>query len=499
MAESMVAGLFGLTPQAYQNQQYNQDLKRGIELAGLSPGAAAQAGLQASVGQLGRGFAGALGIEDPQLQRITQRQQLLGMIDPSNPDSYIQAAQMALQSGDAEAAYALREQGTQARMQAMKNEDYLTQRGQRMQTQGLEGIAQNLITQLKNPDGSVNEEVKNRLMSFPQGQAAISQFAKVIPDLRRIGAMGATEDNPFKVFLDDETIPKNVKTLATQYSSSLAKGILDPEKADVKVKELSEMAQRISQFEQNQAQIKNNQDTLASLRSQGLENSRQSLLIQQGNQALQAQNIAFQQDMKRAEAERKAETARTKPLPSYLAKDEEADYGTATAATNLASDANNFIGRIKSGEIKFGLKDRASIRTRQAFGSNDPDVLAREDYDKFLKVLTNESLRLNKGTQTEGDAVRAAKELESSESPQAAAAAMRRLVEINVRRTQNAADDVLRRRKNANFPEPERAIEVPKFDVQIIDNADYQRFLRNPKFPSGTVFIDPEGQRRTKP
>jgi hypothetical protein len=222
-------------------------------------------------------------------------------------------------------------------------------------------------------------------------------------------------------------------------------------------------------------------------------------LIQQGNQALQAQNIAFQQDMKKAEADRKAEAARSKPLPSYLAKEEEADYGTATAATNLASDANNFINRIKSGDIKFGLKDRASIRTRQAFGSQDPDVIAREDYDKFLKVLTNESLRLNKGTQTEGDAVRAAKELESSESPAAAAAAMRRLVEINVRRTQNASDDVLRRRKNANFPDPERPIEVPKFDVQIIDNADYQRFLKNPKFPSGTAFIDPEGQRRTKP
>jgi hypothetical protein len=499
MAENIVAGLFGLTPQMYQNQQYQQDLNRGISMAQLSPGAAAQAGLQASVGQLGRGFAGAMGIQDPQLQRITQRQQLLGMIDPSNPDSYIQAAQMALQSGDAEAAYALREQGTQARMQAMKNEDYLAQRGQRMQAQGLDALAQSLVTQLKNPDGSVNEEVKNRLLSFPQGQAAISQFAKVIPDLRRIGAMGAPEDNPFKVFIDDETIPKNVRALATQYSTSLTKGILDPEKVDPKVKELAEMTQRISQFEQNQAQIKNNQDTLASLRSQGLENSRQSLLIQQGNQALQAQNIAFQQDMKKAEAERKAETARTKPLPSYLAKDEEADYGTATAATNLASDANNFINRIKSGEIKFGLKDKASIRTRQAFGSQDPDVLAREDYDKFLKVLTNESLRLNKGTQTEGDAVRAAKELESSESPQAAAAAMRRLVEINVRRTQNAADDVLRRRSNANFPAPERAIEVPKFDVQIIDNADYQRFLKNPKFPSGTAFIDPEGQRRTKP
>jgi hypothetical protein len=499
MAENIVAGLFGMTPEAYQGQQYQQDLKRGYELAKLSPGDAAQANLMASVGQLGRGFAGALGIEDPQLQRITQRQQLLGMIDPSNPDSYLQAAQMALQSGDAEAALALREQGTQARMQAMKNEDYLTQRGQRMQTQGLEGIAQNLITQLKNPDGSVNEEVKNRLLSFPQGRAAISQLAKVIPDLRRIGAMGAPEDNPFKVFIDDATIPKTVQTLAKQYSSSLEKGILDPEKVDVKAKELAEMTQRISQFEQNQTQIKNNQEMLAGLKSQGLENSRQSLLIQQQNSNIAAQNAQFKQQMLQAETDRKAEAARTKPLPAYLAKDEEADYGTATAATNLASDANNFIGRIKSGDIKFGLKDRASIRARQIVGSSDPDVLAREDYDKFLKVLTNESLRLNKGTQTEGDAVRAAKELESSESPQAAAAAMRRLVDINVRRTQNAADDVLRRRKNANFPEPERAIEVPKFDVQIIDNADYQRFLKNPKFPSGTVFIDPEGQRRTKP
>ena len=499
MAENIVAGLFGITPEMYQGQQYNQDLKRGYELAQLDPGAAARAQLGASIGQLGRGIAGAMGIEDPQLQRITQRQQLLGMIDPSNPDSYIQAAQMALQSGDAEAAYALREQGTQARMQAMKNEDYLAQRGQRMQAQGLDALAQNLITQLKNPDGSVNEEVKNRLLSFPQGQAAISQLAKVIPDLRRIGAMGVPEDNPFKVFIDDATIPKTVQTLAKQYSSSLEKGILDPEKVDVKAKELAEMTQRISQFEQNQAQIKNNQDTLASLRSQGLENSRQSLLIQQGNQALQAQNIAFQQDMKRAEADRKAEAARTKPLPAYLAKDEEADYGTATAATNLAFDANNFISRIRSGNIKFGLKDKASIRARQLVGSDDPDVLAREDYDKFLKVLTNESLRLNKGTQTEGDAVRAAKELESSESAAAAASAMRRLVEINLRRTQNAADDVLRRRRNANFPAPERAIEVPKFDVQIFDNTEYNSFLNNPKYPSGTGFIDPDNVRRVKP
>ena len=35
MAENIVAGLFGMTPEMYQGQQYNQDLKRSYELAQL--------------------------------------------------------------------------------------------------------------------------------------------------------------------------------------------------------------------------------------------------------------------------------------------------------------------------------------------------------------------------------------------------------------------------------------------------------------------------------
>ena len=499
MAENIVAGLFGLTPEMYGEQQRRSALREGIDFASLTPGQAGAAMTYAGARGLTGAIAGAMGIEDPQLRMITQRQQLLGMIDPSNPDSYLQAAQIALQSGDAQAALVLREQGTQARMQAMKNEDYLTQRGQRMQTQGLEGIAQNLITQLKNPDGSVNEEVKNKLLSFPQGQAAISQLAKVIPDLRRIGAMGATEDNPFKVFLEDQTIPKTVQTLAKQYSTSLEKGILDPEKVDAKAKELAEMTQRISQFEQNQAQIKNNQDTLASLRSQGLENSRQSLLIQQGNQALQAQNIAFQQDMKKAEAERKAETARNKPLPANLNKSEEEDFDIAKDATNLATDAYNYINRVKLGEIKFSLKDRASIATRRAFGSEDADVVARDEYDKFIKRLTNETLRLNKGVQTNFDYENALKEIKTSESSSVVANTLNKLVELNLRRVQNANDAILRRRENAGFGPPQVGVSVPKFDIQIVTQEDYNRFLANPKYPSGTIFINAKGERMAKP
>jgi negative regulator of genetic competence, sporulation and motility len=114
MAENIVAGLFGMTPQMYQGQQYQQDLRRGAELAQLSPGAAAQANLMASVGQLGRGFAGALGIEDPQLQLISTRNAIAQQIDQTDPESILKGAQMLAQAGDQQGAMALAQYARQA-------------------------------------------------------------------------------------------------------------------------------------------------------------------------------------------------------------------------------------------------------------------------------------------------------------------------------------------------------------------------------------------------
>ena len=107
MADSIVAGLFGMTPEAYQGQQYQQDLKRGYELAQLDPGAAARAQLGASVGQVGRGFAGAMGIEDPQLKMIAQRQQILKQLDLTDTKSLVEGAKLASSIGDAQLATGL--------------------------------------------------------------------------------------------------------------------------------------------------------------------------------------------------------------------------------------------------------------------------------------------------------------------------------------------------------------------------------------------------------
>jgi hypothetical protein len=181
-----------------------------------------------------------------------------------------------------------------------------------------------------------------------------------------------------------------------------------------------------------------------------------------------------------------------KPLPPALQKAEEEDYDLGQSAINLAKDANKYVTSIINGTIPFGLKEKASIAVRSALGSNDPDVVARNDFNRWKTEYTNESLRLNKGTQTEGDAIRAGKELESAESPADAAKAIIRLRDLNARRAGDYQTSINRRRTNAKLGEAEVKLEVPKFEPYVFTDADYRAI------PNGTTYIDSKGVRRTK-
>jgi hypothetical protein len=180
MAESMVAGLFGLTPQAYQNQQYNQDLKRGTELAALDPGAAARANLMASVGQLGRGFAGALGVQDPQLQMITQQAQLLQGLNLRDPQSLEAAAIQANQMGNTPLAIKLFDLSDAARVRA-----------QQMQAQKQVSLAQ-LVAQRAYQPGTPERpqmlDVQEREQMADQGTPMPENIPAVAPsfDIGRV-------------------------------------------------------------------------------------------------------------------------------------------------------------------------------------------------------------------------------------------------------------------------------------------------------------------------
>jgi len=392
-----------------------------------------------------------------------------------------------------------KQQAQEQQLGQYKTEDYLSQRDMTTQARARQTTANQLFSQLKNADGTINEQVKNQLLSFQEGRDLISAQAKVIPDLRRLGAVGAPEEDPFKIFIDDATIPESVKISARQYSDSFKKGTIDPEKVDGIVTKLAESTQRVQQFQQNQAQIKSNQALMDSYKQQGLQTSQAYLAIAQSNNALAQQNAAFNRQMKQDEVVRKQEEKANKPLRPDLAKDEEADYGNASAARNLAIEAYDYVNSIKAGNIKFGLKDRASIATRSALGSNDPDVVARNDFERFKTRLVNESLRLNKGTQTEGDAQRSIKELQGAESEVDAAKAINTLAELNARKVSDAQKSIERRRVNAGAKLPEVPIETLRFEPQTFTQQDVDSFLKNPKYPSGSIFVDPKGTRRVKP
>lgn len=87
MADNIVQGLFGLTPEAYQLQQEQQAQQQALQFASLNPMQRAAYGTFLGANQLGGAIGGALGAQDPQLQMISRTQSLLRGINPSDPTS----------------------------------------------------------------------------------------------------------------------------------------------------------------------------------------------------------------------------------------------------------------------------------------------------------------------------------------------------------------------------------------------------------------------------
>jgi len=114
MAENIVAGLFGLTPEMYGERQRTSALQEGITLAQLDPAARGAAMTYAGARGLGNAIGGAFGIEDPQLKMISARNTIAQQIDQSNPESILKGAQMLSQIGDQQGAMALAQYARQA-------------------------------------------------------------------------------------------------------------------------------------------------------------------------------------------------------------------------------------------------------------------------------------------------------------------------------------------------------------------------------------------------
>ena len=101
--DSIMSGLFGITPEGYQAEQNRLALAQSAQLAQLDPFASARTSLIYG----GRQLAGALGAQDPQLQIISARNAVMQEVDPTNPASLQSAIQRLASAGDQRGALEL--------------------------------------------------------------------------------------------------------------------------------------------------------------------------------------------------------------------------------------------------------------------------------------------------------------------------------------------------------------------------------------------------------
>jgi len=113
MATSEILGLF-TTPDQYRAAQNAAMQQQFAQRASFAPLQKASILAQQAGYRLGQGVGGALGGVDPQLEMISRRNALLGQLDPSDPASYMKAAQVAAQIGDPQFAIAIADAGRKA-------------------------------------------------------------------------------------------------------------------------------------------------------------------------------------------------------------------------------------------------------------------------------------------------------------------------------------------------------------------------------------------------
>jgi len=106
MAE-IVQTLFGVSPESYQQQQAALADQRALQYAKLDPFQQANYAIGRGAYGLAGAIGGALGGQDPELQRVTMRQQIAGQINPNDPASIERGIVALSQGGDPEGAFML--------------------------------------------------------------------------------------------------------------------------------------------------------------------------------------------------------------------------------------------------------------------------------------------------------------------------------------------------------------------------------------------------------
>lgn len=186
-----------------------------------------------------------------------------------------------------------------------------------------------------------------------------------------------------------------------------------------------------------------------------------------------------------------------KPLPVGALKMQQEAVDALKAAENTSSLSSKLAQQAISGELNLGPMSNLINRGRNFIGASTPESVNLGLMETDLEKLRNDTLRLNKGVQTEGDAIRAMNEvIQSKNDPQLFASAMGRLNDINNRAAQMQQMQIDQIRQNYRVA-PLNVIGQNKANTNPAINQDYSQIQpvlesdMNATVPQGNV-IPPE-------
>ena len=247
-------------------------------------------------------------------------------------------------------------------------------------------------------------------MLSPDPLTSLASMAKLVPDLRKAGFIGANqqEDNPFAIYLADPSLPKNLKPIVEQYSKTWQN--LDPAVVDTRVAQVGQMIQKQADFQQVQTQVKAQQDTLNAFKQQGLTQSAEA-------KALTASIALGNQQIARMLAEQKLEANKNKPLPASLQKSEDEDLQAINSYKATQKELFSPIKALtpdpvtKKPMLELGPVQNLRYQAANLTGDSTEASRAYADLQSSVKNAVNLKVSAEKGVQTDKDVLRFAEAL----------------------------------------------------------------------------------------
>jgi len=235
--------------------------------------------------------------------------------------------------------------------------------------------------------------------------ASLSQMAKLVPDLRKAGFLGASqqEDNPFAIYLADPNLPKNLKPIVQQYSKTWQN--LDPAVVDTRVAQIGQMLQKDSDFKQVQARIEAQDKQLNAYKEQGLTQSAEA-------KALTASIALGNQQIARMLAEQKLDATKNKPLPASLQKSEDEDLQAINSYKATQKELFAPINALtpdpvtKKPKLILGPVQNLRYQAANLTGDSTEESRAYADLQSAVKNAVNLKVSAEKGVQTDKDVLR---------------------------------------------------------------------------------------------